>query len=232
MEALSKVSLFEKFDDAELAAVKALTKEESFRADHSIFFQGDRSYTLYVIVTGSVKIVAKTDDGKEILLSTMGPGQFFGELAVIDTQPRSATVITTEATTTLSISHLAFKEFALKHPEALWKVTVALCGVSRTRGLDQLSREFHDVPYRLMSALVRFTKRHGEPVNKAGVRINIRLTPQDLATAIGANEKAVKRLLAGFQDEGLLHSESGYIIIPDPNVLERSLEFSEDKEWY
>jgi CRP-like cAMP-binding protein len=232
MDALSKVSLFEKFDDAELAALKSLTKEESFRADHSIFFQGDKSYVLYVILSGAVKIVARTPDGKETLLSTMGPGQFFGELAVIDTLPRSATVVTTEPTTTLSIGHKDFRDFAVSHPEALWKVSVALCGISRTRGLDQLSREFHDVPYRLLAAIVRFSKRHGEKLAKAGVRINIRLTTQDLATTVGANEKSVKRLINAFQDEGLIHSEGGYIIVPDPVALERSLEYSDDKEWY
>lgn len=231
MDELRKVSLFENFDDTELDALRKLAREEQYKADQSIFFQGDRSFSMYVLLSGSVKIVQKATDGRERLVSTMGAGQFFGELAMIDCQPRSASVITLEPTRALSIAHLEFRQFMVSHPEALWKVAVVLCGIARQRGLDMLDRDFHDVPYRLLHALVKLTEKHGEK-RPDGVRIGIRLTPADLSTVVGSNEKAVKRLLANFRDEDLIRAEGDYIVVPDKYTLERSLEFSEDRDWY
>src|SRR5260370_41162179 len=92
-----------------------------FPADKVIFFEGDRSDVLYIILSGSVRIFQTSLDGKEKTINTLATGSFFGEMAMLDGQPRSASVATIEDTTMLAIDYRTFRDFCSLHPEVLWK---------------------------------------------------------------------------------------------------------------
>jgi CRP/FNR family transcriptional regulator, cyclic AMP receptor protein len=227
MEGLQRVSIFERLDGDELDALEKIAKKVKLRGDQAIFFEGDRSDSLYVILTGSAKVFRTSDDGEQKIISTLSAGSFFGELAMLDGQPRSAGVAALEDSELLAIGHREFREFISRNPNVLWKVMEALCERVRRLGADLLDMSFRDVPYRLLRALVQLAGKHGES-RLDGLRIGVKLSARDLAGMVGANGERISRLLTKFQDEGLIRTEGDYIIVPDLRSLERSLEYAKD----
>src|SRR5262245_8972369 len=98
MKELSQVRIFQRAGARELEQLGAIAKRESFKPDTVVFFQGDRADKLYVILSGGVTVYQQADDGKQKTLGTLGPGEIFGELTLLDGRERSATVETTEQT--------------------------------------------------------------------------------------------------------------------------------------
>ena len=86
MNELARISLFEKLDNHELSRLSTIVKRRLFPTDTVVFFEGDQSDSLYAIVAGSTKVYTTDDDGEEKVLTTMGPGEVFGEYSLIDGQ--------------------------------------------------------------------------------------------------------------------------------------------------
>lgn len=228
MDGLSSVSIFQKLNQSELEQLAKIVVQEKFPTDKVIFFEGDRSNVLYVIRSGSVRVYQTSLDGKEKTVNTLGPGNFFGEMGLLDGAPRLASVAANEETVLLGISQKEFRALCNKTPEVLWKVLEAL--TDRIRKMDEeiLDMSFRDVPYRVMRTLIRLSKEHGEQ-RLDGLRINIKLTPQILANMIGANHERVAGLLNKMQEDKILRREGEYLLITDPQGFERSLEY--EKDW-
>src|SRR5262249_4008949 len=146
---------------AELAELGAIARRETLPKNVVVFFQGDRADTLYVILAGAAKVSQKAEDGNEKILGTLGAGDIFGELTLLDGRERSATVETIEQTEMLSITHRDFHTVATKNPQILWRVLEVLC--ERIRGLNEetLALAFEEVPYRIVQALNELVEKHG-----------------------------------------------------------------------
>jgi len=228
MEGLSSVSIFQKLNQSELEQLAKIVVQEKFPPDKVIFFEGDRSHVLYIIRSGSVRVYQTSLDGKEKTINTLAAGSFFGEMAMLDGQPRGASVATNEETTMLAIGQREFRALCQRNPEVLWKVLESLCERIRKMDEELLDMSFRDVPYRLLRTLVRLSKQHGEQ-RLDGLRIGIRLTPQILAGMIGTNPERVAGLLTKYQEEKILRREGEYLLITDPKGFERSLEY--EKDW-
>lgn len=228
MDGLSSVSIFQKLNQSELEQLAKIVVQEKFPTDKVIFFEGDRSNVLYVIRSGSVRVYQTSLDGKEKTINTLGPGNFFGEMGLLDGAPRLASVAANEETVLLGISQKDFRALTHKSPEVLWKVLEALCDRIRKMDEEILDMSFRDVPYRVMRTLIRLSKEHGEQ-RLDGLRINIKLTPQILANMIGANHERVAGLLNKMQEEKILRREGDHLLITDPQGFERSLEY--EKDW-
>src|ERR1700687_2731414 len=103
MVGLRTVPIFQKLSEAELQRLESAAKRERFPADKVIIFEGDRAESLYVILTGSVKVFRTRTDGQEKVVNTFGPGAFFGEFAMLDGSPRSASISTLEENETMTM---------------------------------------------------------------------------------------------------------------------------------
>ena len=114
---MARVAFFQKLNEHERAQIAAISRRHKFNGGHVVFFEGSHSDSLYVIVSGSVKIFQKAHDGREKILCVLGPGEFFGEFSLVDGQPRSATVTTLQPTEMLSMAHLDFRRLARSSPE-------------------------------------------------------------------------------------------------------------------
>jgi CRP-like cAMP-binding protein len=228
VERLRAVPIFEKLSQVELGEIEKASKREVFPPERVVFFEGDRSDSLYVILRGSTKVFQTSDEGKERILNTLGPGAFFGEISMLDGGPRSASVKALEETEMLVFHHRDFRECVRRNPELLWKVLEALCANTRRQSDQLLDMTFRDVPYRLLRHLVRLVEKHG--VREAGgTRIDIKLSSHDLAGMVGTNPERVSRLLQRLQSDGLLAVGSDdYLVVPDAHALERSLEYVKD----
>jgi CRP-like cAMP-binding protein len=228
MAGLEAVPIFQKLDAAEMASLLKIAHKETFASDKVIFFEGDRSEALYVILAGSVKVFRTSEDGKEKVVNTLGPGSFFGEFAMLDGAPRSASVAALEETTMLAIEHRDFRGFVKTAPEVMWKVLEAMC-VRMRRYDDLLAAQQRDVPYRLLRSLVDLMKKHGEQ-RLDGVRIGVKLTIETLSGMISGPPDRVARLLTRYEEDKLLRREGEYLLVVDPYALERALEFEKDWE--
>lgn len=227
MDELSQIPIFQKLTPPELERLRGIVKRTRFPRDTVMFFQGDPSDSLHLILSGSVKVYQTSEQGRQRILKILGPREIVGELAMLDGQPRSATVAALDDTATVSISRRDFEKFVAERPEFLWKVVESLCEKVRHVSGEMMEMSFREVPYRLLRALAQLCEQHRQ-ASPEGTRIAIRLTSADLAGMVGTSRENVSRLLAQFQEEGLVRMERGQLVVPDAKALVRALEYASD----
>ena len=227
-KALAQVPLFRRVGARELEQLGGIAKQEDFQANTIVFFQGDRADKLYVILSGAAKVSLRASDGKEKIIRTLGAGEIFGELTLLDGRERSATVETIELTEMLSISHRDFHVLATANPEILWQVMEVLC--ERVRGLSEetLNLAFEEVPYRIVQALNELVEKYGKP--RPDGRITLKTTPADLGQRVGADRQESNRVLKLLNKRGLVELDVDELVIPDAQALKRALEYA--REWF
>ena len=220
---LARVPLFERLSPAELEKLETLTSRRKFRSATAVFFQDDPSDSLYVVLSGSAKVFRTSEDGRDRILMIIRPGDAFGELAMIEGLPRSATVQTLEDTEMLCLTRADFEAFAREYPEVLWKLLQALCERVRRINEDVLDLSFRDVPYRVLRLLAQLVSRHGES-GPDGWRIRMPLSLHDLSSMVGSNTETVGRLMDRYESEGLVRRDGQNWIVPNQGALTRALE--------
>lgn len=224
MDGLEKVSIFAKLSKEHIENLRKIAKREKFKADTTIFYQDDRSDALYVVISGAVKVFRTADDGKERVLNTLGPGEIFGELGLLDASGRSATVGTLEPTEVLTITNEDLRALVKSSPEVLWKVVEALCERIRQLSTETLDLSFRDVPYRILRVLITATAKHGQ-LTEAGTIVSI--NAKTLAGAVNCDADQARRVLKRLAERGLLSEEEGHVVVPDVPALGRALEYEE-----
>ena len=158
---------------------------------HSIIInEGDLSDTLYIILTGKAKVYVSEADGREVTLSILGPGEFFGELSLIDEAPRSASVATLESTSLSLVSKVGFQQCIKKNPEIALKLMRVLSHRIRSLTESVKSLALLDVYGRVARTLetLAITKNGAQVVEQ-------RLTHQDIANMVGASREMVSRIM-------------------------------------
>jgi CRP/FNR family transcriptional regulator len=222
---LARVPLFDRLSGGELEKLEKLARRQRFRANTAVFFQDDPSDSLYVMLTGSAKVFHTSEDGRDRIMTTLRAGDAFGELAMIEGEPRSATVQTLEETELLVLSRRDFEGFASEHPHVLYKLLQTMCERARRIDEDVLDLSFKDVPYRVLRVLSQLLARHGES-GPDGWRIKMPLTVRDLSSMVGSNTETVGRVLDRYESEGLVRRRAESWLIPDQGALARALEYS------
>jgi len=222
---LARVPLFERLSNQDLARLQSLTERKKLAANTAVFFQDDPSDSLYVVLSGSAKVFRTSEDGRDRILMILRAGDAFGELAMIEGQPRSATVQTLEETELLSLARKDFEKFAAEHPDFLYKMLQSMCERVRKINEDVLDLSFRDVPYRVLRLLSQLVSRHGDS-GAEGWRIRMPLTVRDLSSMVGSNTETVGRLLDRYESEGLVKRDGPNWIVPDQGALNRALEYA------
>lgn len=228
-EQLRRIGIFGKLDGEELDRLGPLARREQFPAGTVVFFEGDQSDSLYLLLAGSAKVFQTNENGQEKILRVLRAGDIVGEFAILEEAPRSASVETLEPTEALVLDRRTFRDFVLSHPQVLWKVTGSLCARVRELGEETMELSYRDVPYRLLRRLLLLAERHGEP-GPEGVQIGATVTLADLAAMVGTNRDSARRYLHRFADEGLIRLGDRTLSIPDLNRLRRALEYVSD--WF
>ena len=222
---LARVPLFEQLSAPEIEQLAALTTRKRFPSGMAIFFQDDPADALYVVLSGSAKVFRTSEDGRDRILMILRRGDAFGELAMIEDLPRSATVQTLEETEMLAMSRKDFETFARAHPDLLWKLLQSMAERVRKIDEDVLDLSFKDVPYRVLRLLSQLVARHGES-GPDGWRITMPLSVRELSSMVGANTETVRRLLDRYESDGLVRRQGANWVVPDRGALARALEYS------
>ncbi len=225
--ALRACPLFAGLDDTTLALVANAMRARRHRRGEVIFHVDDPGDALFIVTSGEVKIVLPSDESAEpVILTTIGPGGFFGELALLDGGPRSATAIAIRAVETLVLRRDAFDRLVDEEPVLRRAMFAALAAEIRRLTGHVEDLHFLDLPGRLARQLLR-TAAGGEAPDgldprgqhRTAVRLAWPYTQSELAGMIGGSRQSVNRLLADFVQQDLLRFEGDELVIPDPARL-------------
>jgi CRP/FNR family transcriptional regulator len=224
LDALRRCALFTRVDDQILGVCSATLRVRRFKKNETIFHQGDPGDSLYIVESGAVKIVLPSPEGEDgAIIATLGRGDFFGELALLDGSPHSATAVAAEPTNTLVLQREPFEQLVDTEPLLRKALFAGLVGELRrlTGHVEEL--HFLDLPGRLASRIVR-SARDADPDRTTDVRLDWPYTQSDLASMIGGTRQTVNRLLADMVAHGLIVVERDSLLIPDLDRLARAAE--------
>jgi len=220
-DALSAVPLFAGLDADGLADLARGMRVRRFRRGETVFHVGDPGDALFIVMAGSIKITLPADTGDEAILATLRSGDFFGELALLDGAPRSATAVAIEPTETYVLSRDGFRELIASQAQMREALLATLAAEVRrlTNHVEEL--HFLDITGRLAARLTHLATNQGTVEAGGAVRLDARLTQTDLASMIGATRQSVNKLLGIFADDRLLRLDRDAIVILDPEGLAR-----------
>jgi len=215
---IAKIPLFASLEPEVRKPLAALIRVRSYAARQFVVWEGQPGGTLFLSLSGFFKAVTTGADGREMILSVMGPGEVLGELSVLDGQPRSASVVTIEPGELASIDRPALLGLMNSSPGLAVGLIEVLARRVRilTKRFEILSSQ--DVPERLAQALLNLAEKHGEASGER-VRIPVRLSQQDLANMVGATRESVNKQLRKWTKDGVLRRETGCVIISDVPAL-------------
>jgi CRP/FNR family transcriptional regulator, cyclic AMP receptor protein len=205
-----------------VARLASAARRHTYRRGEVIFHQGDPGDALHFICEGRVKVVLDAESGDEAVIAILAPGDCFGELSLIDGEPRSATVEALEAVSTVTLSRAEFMAFLRQNPTALDRLLTSLAGMVRRANEGVADLVFLDLEGRLVKKLLELAEAHGRPVNGA-VEIEVPMTQEDLAAMIGATRASVNKLLGWYEDRGAIQRRGRRIAIFDQERLRRRI---------
>lgn len=224
-EALKTVPFFSILseDEAEELAERLIPRR--FSPGQIIFHLGDPGGLLYIITSGKVKIAHTTPDGQEALLAILGNGDFFGELALLDEAPRSATAESLAQTETLTLHRTEFMRFIDHHPNFARHVLTILARRIRHMNNQISDIFFLDLPGRLARTLLMLGENHGVETAD-GVMIDLSLTQTDLAEMTGATRVSVNKALGRFRRQQWVKVKGRKFTLVDQEALQNLIELS------
>jgi CRP/FNR family cyclic AMP-dependent transcriptional regulator len=221
-DTLAAVPLFAGLDAASLESVGRGMRSRRFRRGEVIFHLGDPGDALFVVISGAVKISLPSETGDEAILATLRPGDFFGELALLDGAPRSATAGALEPTETLVLPRDRFRELIATEPLIRDALLAALARELRRLTLHVEELHFLDIAGRLAARLARLSDEQGRRQPDGSIRLDAPITQSDLAAMVGCTRQSVNKLLGLFVDDGLIRLERDAIVITDMERLVRT----------
>jgi CRP/FNR family cyclic AMP-dependent transcriptional regulator len=221
---LASVRIFQHLGPDDLKKVAKIAKPKRVGANTVVFFEGNRADAFFIVLSGSLKVFQTAKDGRVKVLSTMGPGETFGELAMLDGHPRSASVETVAASELLVISRKDFRDLATATPGILWGVLEGVCARLRAQNDSELEAAFQGTQYRVAKAILKLAEKHGKKAD-AGVRVPQTFGARDVAEMAASTVDRVERILEKLEDDGLVHVEDGDLIIPDLSALRRACDY-------
>ncbi|MGQ0654033.1 MAG: Crp/Fnr family transcriptional regulator [Betaproteobacteria bacterium] len=211
---LKAVPLFASFPEDQLRMLSTMVMRRSAPRSTTIMAGGDPTDSLYIVLSGRLKVMMSDSEGKEVILSILGPGEFFGEMGLIDDEPRSASVVTMEPCELLSVSKRDFNKCLAENFEMAMAVMRGL--VRRLREADRKigSLALLDVYGRVARLLLDMAENvNGEKV------VTKRLPKQDIAKMIGASREMVSRVMKDLQMGGYIEMRGSQIVLRDTIML-------------
>jgi CRP/FNR family cyclic AMP-dependent transcriptional regulator len=206
-DSLKAVSLFSALSPQEIAALADAAIVRTYPKNTIVVTEGERSDSLYVILSGRVKVFLSDEHGKDLVINVEGPGEYFGELA-LDEGPRSASVATLESCKMAVIANEVLRGFLASHPEAAVQLIRGL--IARARRMTESLKDLAllDVYGRVAKLLLELAKE-----TDGRLVIDQRLTQQDIADRVSASREMVSRILKDLTTGGYVTQEGGRIVI-------------------
>lgn len=209
---LRQAGLFSELPAEDLRELAARMQTRDYATGAIIVGQEDRGDSLFVVTEGKVKVVLYGESGREIILSMFRPGELFGEMSLLDNQPRSASVIAVEPTKALVLERAAFERHLKAHPDAALAILAEMS--RRLRQADRVigNLALLDVYGRVARLLKDLAQKEGVE-SEEGVLIRERPTQQEIASMVGSSRETVSRALNDFVRRGLVVMNGKQILL-------------------
>lgn len=217
-ELLQRVPFLAALSDADRAELAAAARRRRYPRGQTVFHKDEPGETLFIVDRGSVRIYLPSPQGADLTLAVLGPGDFFGDMALLDGGPRSASAAAVEDTDTIALDRADFTALLRSRPEAAMAVLAAVA--RRLRDADEMAADlaFLDVAGRLAKKLLELAASQG--VRRAdGTLLDLSLTQEALANMLGVTRESVNRQLAIFRREGIVALDGRRFLIRDAEAL-------------
>jgi len=217
---LKHIKLFAGLSWKEMRHLQRITKMEAYPKGEMLYIPGDSSDVVYLLKKGRVKISRVHEDGREVLLTILEPGEVFGEVEALSSDHRETLVQALEKTLVCEIQRKDFDHYLHSYPQVGGRI-IKLMG-ARLRTFESRIGDlvFKSASARLASVLLNLANSMGEE-DRRGTRLQARLTHQNLANLIGTSRETVSTLMSQFSQCGLLTQEHRYIVILDKGRLKQ-----------
>jgi len=219
-EVVRRAPLFTALDEAAAVSLRSSMDTVKITKGSILFKEGDDGEHLYVIVDGKLKLGTSSGDGRENLLSILGPGEMFGELSLFDPGPRTSTATAVTDAKLLSLGHEKVIPWLKQHPEVSLQLLTRLSQRLRRTNEAVGDLVFSDVPGRVAKALIDLGDRFGKTTPE-GLLVNHDLTQEELAQLVGASRETVNKALADFAGRGWLKLDGRSVLIADVERLSK-----------
>lgn len=219
-ETLSRAGIFQGVDPDAVVNLISQMQTESFPRGTTIFDEGEPGDTLYIIIEGKVKLARHAPDGRENLLSVMGPSDMFGELSIFDPGPRTSSAVCVTEVKAATMDSEMLRTWINDHPEISQQLLRVLARRLRRTNASLADLIFTDVPGRVAKTLLQLANRFGTHEGGA-LRVNHDLTQEEIAQLVGASRETVNKALATFAHRGWIRLEGKSVLIVDTEHLAR-----------
>jgi CRP/FNR family transcriptional regulator len=215
IDLIQSYPLFQDLGDDVLQFLAAESHRRTFQEGDTIFYQGDPGSTCHLIVEGNVRVVVIGEDGRELAMRILGPGEIIGEMALFEDRPRSASVEALVRTRTLELHQEALLRCLRHSPTLALRLLGALSSRLRyateeAEGLASLT-----VADRLLRRLWKLAEWSGVAVDD-GVRLALPMTQQELAALVGTSRESINRALVQLRREDKVRLDRGWIVLLEP----------------
>jgi CRP/FNR family transcriptional regulator, cyclic AMP receptor protein len=218
-ELLRSIPIFSSLSDRELDLLLTYTTTKRVKKREFLCRRGDPGHQLFAVMEGRLRVVGQGGEGREVVFNFMDPGDVIGEVSLLDSQPRSASVEAVEDATVLALHRRDLLPFFERNPKAAMKLATVLA--ERLRRISELVEDtvFLGLPSRLAKKLLALAQRYGKETPK-GLLIDLKLPQHELGELVGTSRESINKQLRQWGEEGLVHVERGYVTLADRSRLE------------
>ncbi|WP_029106164.1 Crp/Fnr family transcriptional regulator [Mycobacterium sp. URHD0025] len=217
-EVLARAGIFQGVSPDAVAALVRQLEPVTFRRGEVVFAEGEPGDTLFIITAGKVKIGRKSVDGRDSLITLMGPSDMFGELAIFDPGPRTSTVTALTELKTVVMSRTVLRSWIADRPEIAEQLLRVLARRLRRTNDNLSDLIFTDVPGRVAKQLLYLAQRFGSRDGTA-LRVDHELTQEEIAQLVGSSRETVNKALSDFAQRGWIRVQGRSILIDNAERL-------------
>jgi CRP/FNR family cyclic AMP-dependent transcriptional regulator len=220
VDVLGQSDVFCSLDEAERSRLASACRARAYGAGEVVFLRGDRGDCMYVVASGTVSISLAGDDGRDVLLAVLGPYATFGELAVVDSGPRVATVTARAACVLVAVPRGAVTDLIARVPSVASSLLLAMAAMVRRLDEQAADATLLDLPRRVQKYLATAAhEQRASPGAGEFVAVDVQLTQADLARLVGGSRQQVNRILMGLEAAGSIERLGHRIVGIRPELL-------------
>jgi CRP-like cAMP-binding protein len=220
LKLLANVELFSGFSDKQLEGVCQVAHVKTLKRRDELFHKGDEGGEVYVVSSGKLKVLTTSIEGDDVVFSILGPGEVFGEVALLGAMRRTASVSAIEDCTLVAINRRDFMSYVKTDPDVAAKLLSVLA--MRIKRVSELVEDtlFLNLPLRLAKKLLALGRIYGKSTPE-GLRIDLKLSQEEWGDLVGATRESVNKQMRQWVEAGVVQMDSGYVVILNAVELEK-----------
>jgi CRP/FNR family cyclic AMP-dependent transcriptional regulator len=220
---LSRIELFRGLTPAQLGQINELLHAKTFPAGTTLMTAEQAGEVVYFILSGTVKVHVEQENGADVIISILGPGESVGEMSALDQTSRSASVVTIEESELLWLDRETFRRCLLAMSTLSYNQSCELSARLRRANEQIQSLATQDIECRLARQLLAFAEKYGQTMPDGATFIPVRLTQSDLANLVGATRESVNKIIVSYKERGYISvDQRHHMTIHDSRALARA----------